>query len=617
MMTACGGSSGSGGTPTPKLIVNSTSDLASPATGTVTLRSALAQAGSGETIGFDATMNGATIELSIVGEEHSILKGEVYSGAPPTYQGYSDRDYGKSALYAHKNVILDASNLNSGVTLKWTGGDANPARVLAVYGNLTLKKVSITGGHSKAEALSDPNQPYTLARGGGIAVWGTATLEDCAIYSNKITGDNEASRDRGAYGGGIYANGLSIKDSIISGNSALGYGAAGGGIYSVGGADNSNSLNQGNEVVITGTSITGNRTTAQHSYGGGLFTLAGGPTNLAWLRLRNSTVARNVVEDNPNIADVGQFYYRGGGIYMGGGSLEVSNSTIAENEVHGTLAMFSGKPNIGGGGVAATIGNAHVVETLEFMQSIVAGNTLNGAPADVFAGSLLNFYSFGYNRLGAIDFSQILVPVPDWMDLNRKHYPKVGDQDGISADQVLSMSDIHKSTVITSAGVDAGQKAVLWYSPAGSAIDQIPSTNSVSFVSAGYTGFGTSVDDFPNHVLEKLRTDHGDVLGSDFGTSFGDLTGVTFYGPAVTWPSNPQNTPWINFWRELDLQIGNKLGTVILGDDFWGSYSSGPIDGNLSMTVKRDSYQVSLTGTDQRGNARPNGSLGDIGAIEK
>lgn len=556
-------------------------------------------------------MNGATFELSVVGETHSVLKGEVYSGTPPTFQGYSERDYGKSALYARKDVLIDASDLPSGITIKWTG--AERARVLAVYGNLTLRNVGITGGHSSAEAISGGTQPYTLARGGGLAVWGIATLVNCAIYGNQITGDIEASRDRGAYGGGIYANGLSIRGSIISGNSAVGYGAAGGGIYSVGGAE----PGQGYEVLISETTISGNRVTAQHAYGGGLFTLGGGPTNGAWLRLRNSTVARNLVQDNPDLPQAGQYYYRGGGIYMGGGSLEVSNSTIAENEVNGPLAIFSGKPNMAGGGMAATIGNAHVVEDLQIQQSIVVGNLLNGVASDLFTGSLIEFRSLGYNRIGALDFSQILVPAPDWMTLSRKHYPKEGDEDGLSASQALSLTDIQRSPTITSAGTDAGQPAGLWYYPAGNAIDQIPNSTTVTVVSAGYTGFGTSTDDFLNHLLAKLRTDYGSILGNDFGSAFGDLTGVTFYGPMLTWPSDPANAPWISFWRNLDVAIGNRMGTVILGDDFWGSYTSGPIDGNLTITVARSSYAVGLATTDQRGRSRPSGSLGDIGAIEK
>jgi hypothetical protein len=597
--------------------VNSLEDLAQPPAGTVTLRRALDQAASGDTITFDGTLNGGTVELSIIGESHSILLGEVYSGTPPKFQGYSERDYGKSALYAKKNVVLDATDLPAGLTIRWAGGDVNPARVLAVYGNLTLRNIAITGGYSLAEAISGTGtQPYTLARGGGLAVWGTAALENCAVYGNKILGDDTASRDRGAYGGGIYANGLRLTNCVVSGNSAQGYGAAGGGIYSVGGADNTRG--RGNDASLSRCAITGNRVTAQHAYGGGLFTLSGGPSNLATLTLTNCTVARNLAEDNPDLPEAGQYYYRGGGIYMGGGSLKVISSTIAENEVNGPLAMFGGKPNIGGGGVAATIGNAHVVESAVLQHSIVIGNKMNGAAQDWFAGSLLHFYSNGYNRIGALDFSQILVPVPEWLDLSRKHYPEPGDADGLDSADVLDLNAIQRHNSIASAGTDAGQPALLWYSPGAAATNQIP-TAAYSFdvVSAGYTGYGVSTDDFLNHLLEKLRTDYGTILGSDFGSQFGDMSGTTWYGPAQTWPSDPQNVPWITFWRNLDTAIDGRLGTATLGDAFWGTYQTGPLCDNVSMTVTKRPQTVRPMTSDQRGQSRPSGGLGDVGAIEK
>ena len=599
----------------PKYVVNSTDDVAQPPSGTNTLRGLLDQVPSGETVTFDASLNGATIELNIVGENHSTLPGETYSGM--TFQGYADRDYGKSAIYLKKSVTLDASSLPDGITIKWAGGDATPARVLAVNGDLTLKNVNITGGYSLAEAISgSATQTFTLARGGGLAVWGTLTLDHSAIYGNTIVGDTQASRDRGTYGGGIYANGLNLSNCIIAGNSAKGYGAAGGGIYSVGGADNTNGA--GNDTTISQCVISGNRVTAQHSYGGGIFTLSGGPANLARMTITNSTIARNLSEDNPDLPDTGQYYHRGGGIYMGGGSLTIISSTIAENQVNGPLAIFSGSPNIGGGGVAATIGNAHVVEEVQVQHSIVIGNLMNGAPQDWYTGSLINFYSYGYNRIGSIDFSRILVPCPEWMDLSRKHYPEPGDQDTLDTADVLDLTNIHNHASILSAGTDAGQPIVLWYSPGPLATDQIPAAQySLNFIHAGYTGYGQATDDFLNHLLDKLRTDDADILGSDFGSEFGDLTGTTWYGPARTWPTDPTNAPWITFWHNLDTDINGKLGAATLNDAFWATYPTGPISDNVYLTVSPDTQSTQLTSTDQLGNSRPRAGKGDVGAVER
>lgn len=629
----CGSSSSNHGT-TPVditnsglIVVDSVSDKAVDADflprHSVTLREAIQKIAPGGTITFDPSLNGKTIKLRIVGSTHSILKGEVYAGGPPQFQGYAERDYGKSALYARKNITIDASNLPDGITVMWAGGDSNHARVLAVYGNLTMKNVTITSGYASAEAINEGTQPYTLGRGGGIAVWGIATLEKCTINGNKAEGDLESSRDRGTYGGGIYANGLILKDCIISGNSAIGYGAAGGGIYSVGGADNEKDEEdegpgRGNDVKLTGCTISGNRVTGQHAYGGGIFSLAGGPNNLAWLELTNCTIARNMVEDHPDLPEAGQFYYRGGGIYIGGGSLSVVSCTIAENAVTGNPAVFNSKPNMGGGGIAATIGNAHVIENMKVRHSIIAGNTVNATVDDLFTGSILSFFSHGYNVIGRIDFSQILVPIPDWWYLSRKHWPKVGDIHGIEISDVLSLNNIKYHNAIKSVGTDKGQNVVLWYPPTGRALNQIPGTNySVNYVIAEYNVVQDKTDDFLNRILEKLRHDYADILGSDFGKNFGDMTGITWHGPKNTWPTNPENSEWIKFWRDLDNEIGVRLGPVKLGDDFWVSFPDGPWGENIMFRLTEWSTWVRLIESDQLATPRPSGEKGDIGAIEQ
>ena len=152
----CDGSSGGHS----QTVINSLEDTNPPAADTVTLRSALDAAAPGEKITFDESLDGETIELTIVGNDHSILVGEWQDMYPDLdagvmiteLYGYYDRDFGKSALYAHKDVVIDASNLPNGITIAW----ANPkvdARVLAVYGNLTMSNVTITGGRIVAEVM--------------------------------------------------------------------------------------------------------------------------------------------------------------------------------------------------------------------------------------------------------------------------------------------------------------------------------------------------------------------------------------------------------------------------------------------------------------------------------
>lgn len=599
------------------IVVNSLEDSASPAAGTTTLRSALAEIGSGGRITFDSALNGGTIELTIVGEAHSILRGELFAMVEGRWEfmGYQERDYGRSALYARKNVIIDASALPDGITLRWAGGEANPARVLAVYGDLVMDNVTVTAGISRYEAISGGTQPYTLGRGGGVAVWGLAVLKNCAIIGNRAEGDENGSRDRGTFGGGIYANRLFMEDCIVSGNAAIGYGAAGGGVYSVGGA--ADRLIIGSMLVRC--VVTGNRVTAQHAYGGGVYTDGGGRGETKNLTLENCTIARNLVEDHPGLpqSPQAQYYYRGGGVYMSNGSLSIQGCTIVENAVTGEPAVFNQRPNMGGGGLAATIGAAHVVEKTEVWHSIVAGNTVNGNPEDLFTGSLVHFHSYGYNLVGRLDSDHILVPIPPWLSLSRKHWPKAGDLDGVSVSEVLALDGVQYHPWAVSVGADAGAPAVLWYPPKGEALNRIPAAAySADWVLAEYSLAAGQPDDFLNRVLEKLRTEYGSILGDDFGAGFGDLTGVTFYGPAVTWPSNPENAPWIAFWRALDVELGDRLGTIKLGDDFWRLYTSGPLGPNITMRVTTPSRSVRLLDADQRGAARPSGSMGDVGAIE-
>jgi len=146
----------------------------------------------------------------------------------------------------------------------------------------------------------------------------------------------------------------------------------------------------------------------------------------------------------------------------------------------------------------------------------------------------------------------------------------------------------------------------------------IPDTQyQVTNVYGGYSGYGTPTDDFLNHVLQQVRLQYGSILGSDFGNSFGDMTGTTWYGPARTWPSEPPNQPWIAFWRELDVDIGNALGMVVLGDEFWGTFNTGWLDANLYLTINRVNKAYIHEPYDQTGTPRPSGSLVDSGAIEQ
>jgi hypothetical protein len=650
------------------IVVNSLEDLAEPPEEVITLRSALASAASGQAIIFDESLDGGVIELSIVGNPHTMLKGEVMgmreepSGPVSYLVGYFERDYGRSALHARKTVIIDASSLPSGITVAWTGGEANPARVLAVRGNLILVNVSITGGWSVAEELPPPDpddengQLSTRARGAGIAVWGTAKLEDCTLYDNHARRDATIparSRDAGVFGGGIYADIVDMDDCVVSGNSL-----SASGVSAVGGAEAPGQLSRIRRSAITGNGIRGIFT-----YGGGVYSDGGGIGKAKTLALENTTVARNLVAPLPGMPpfmyEIG--YWRGGGVYISNGSLEIHGCTIVENEVHGTPRTDDlGKPNLAGG-VVATIGNAHAVEDMVIGHSVIAGNTVHetgGAEyeQDIFTGSLFYFKSRGFNRIGVLDFSQILVPVGqwNWRSLSRRHFPKQGDEDGTLVADVLNLdSGVTHSDSILSAGVDAPDPVVLHYEPQGSALDQVPvSAYIVNEVLAEYLIPDGLENDFLAIMLGRLE-DRYDLAGfaSGFTAKFeaflgsvdlddeqpglqpyldpsGDpiltLADAQWFGPSRTWPSYLPNYPYMHFWHHLDSALLGEsipgMGPEVLGDDAWSAlFESGPLVENPSIAMSvwvQPAQGFSILEVDQRGVERPANSLGDIGAIE-
>jgi len=666
LLAACsGGGDGSSSTGSNALFVNSLLDSASPPAGTVTLRSALAKAASGQAIRFDRGLDGGTISLSIVADEHTRLKGEVMgmrdepSGPVSYLVGWFDRDYGRSALVARKNVVIDASDLTSGITLAWTG--RVPARVLAVEGSLTLVNVDVTGGQSVTEKLAVVNpddQPWTLARGGAIAVWGVASLQDCRLYDNHVEGDFDSSRDRGAFGGAVYADIVEMQRCVVSGNSALGGGAAGGGIYSVGGAGSARSQSTIDQSTVSGNAIRG-----VFAYGAGIYSDGGGIGMSKTLRVTNTTVARNLAEPSANLPPflLAMGYWRGGGLYMSNGYLQLQGVTVVENAVRGKARTDSlGRRNLAGG-IAATVGNAHAVESMTVGHSIIAGNTveeIGGATYahDLFTGSLMHFHSAAYNRFGMLDFSQILVPVGErtWESLSRRHYPKTGDSSGVALASVVDLgAGVATDSSIASYGVGAGSPVPLHYAPAGTALDQIPAASyRVEEILAEYEVAQGATDDFLAIVLGRIEQ-HYKLAGfaaafkADFeaflqsadtdsatpglqpykdpdGKPILTLAATHFFGPSQTWPRELYNHPYIEFWHRLDAALApaasSGAGPELLGDAAWQAiFTTGALPENPSLRtivwVNRD-LGVSRLSVDQLGNARNPQAQADIGAIE-
>jgi hypothetical protein len=189
---------------------------------------------------------------------------------------------------------------------------------------VTLRNLTITGGRAPTR------------HGGGIfSEAATLTLEHVTLSGNH-------ARD----GGGILSRGtLTIRNSTISENEA----ESGGGFYS-----------QGSTATIVNSTIAGNRGYPERSLGGGIFNDYGSVT------LENSSVARNTSA------------WGGGGILNSStGTLTITNSTIAANDVIFPHPSFSYGGGISSGG------------TLTIENSIVAANRALNNPnvSGTFTGS--------------------------------------------------------------------------------------------------------------------------------------------------------------------------------------------------------------------------------------
>jgi hypothetical protein len=297
--------------------------------------------------------------------------------------------------------------------------------------------------------------------------------------------------------------------------------------------------------------------------------------------------------------------------------------------------------------------------------SVIAGNTVHEVGGsspnnhDVFTGSLLYFRSMGYNRIGVIDFSQMLVPVgrTNWASLCRRHYRKEGDEFGVAVGDALDLyGGVTYSDSILSAGVNAADPVVLHYNPRGSALDRVPPPSySVGEIFAEYAIASGGVNNFLAILLGRVEARYGltgfaAAFKVDFetflqtydsddetpgiqpyttpphpnGKPILTLADTQWFGPAVTWPQNLSNYPYIEFWHRLDLALAAEgipgMGPELLGDDAWDAlFSSGPLAENTDITMKvwtASGPAVRLQEIDQIGNDRPANILGDIGAIE-
>jgi hypothetical protein len=266
--------------------------------GAGSLRDTIATAVDGDTIQFDAALNGQTITLTSA----QIVVAKILTINGP----------GADKLTVQRSTV--------------TGTPA--FRIFQINHDVTLSGLTIANGKAPADGMSPES-------GGGISFGGRAilTIANCAITGNSSQNSGGGIACGGAafgasrvniinstfsgnsaeYGGAVYVDGIgfygyagcvaTITNSTISGNTATG---VGGGIYNVGGLTISNSTLSGNSATVDvaggggGIFNYGNLTIANStisgnsaSLGGGVRSTGGTPLTPGFLRITNSTISGN------------------------------------------------------------------------------------------------------------------------------------------------------------------------------------------------------------------------------------------------------------------------------------------------------------------------------------
>ena len=232
---------------------------------------------------------------------------------------------GNRAGNAQGTLTVSSSTLENNSAVSHCGYCGVRGGGAFVYGNSTFEASSISGN----SAFSDAH----YGAGGGLyftAAFGGAPVSATLVDTN--LGSNSADEDGGAIGAG---GDLSITRGTISGNSAQN----GGAIVQLGGA-----------LDLVESLLTGNIALDR---GGGIFIHGYGD-----VAAENTTISENLAQGN------------GGAIANTYGSVHLSNTTLTANTANG----------VGGG-----IWFYYPYYTLSLESTIVAGNSANGNPDDIFA----------------------------------------------------------------------------------------------------------------------------------------------------------------------------------------------------------------------------------------
>lgn len=302
----------------------------------------------------------------------SIITGNATSATPaPLFL-----DIGGGGIYAFSQAGKPSNITLTGVTISLNSGSQGGGIVNEYPNNITIVNSTIA------------NNVATGPYGGGIRTTGFMTLTNTNVTGNRA-GLNNTSGAPG--GGGVYAGGGSSASTFtMTGGSFVGNSApmnllsSGGALLNAtnGTATLNNVLVSGNSAFHGGGILNEEGTLILNQsevrankahFGGGIYNNDFKPTdgNASSAFIRRSTVSGNTATDvacPTHLIPIGVFCGGGGGIFNENSSLEITNSTFADN----TASTF------GGGVYSLKIGtDIRIASTVRLFNATVAGNFAN------------------------------------------------------------------------------------------------------------------------------------------------------------------------------------------------------------------------------------------------
>ena len=283
---------------------------------------------------------------------------------------------------ANTDTSVDGSTAGAGDdTIVFNAGLAGPLALtqneLTITSNITITgNKAANGTNSISVGYTTPPTAAATTRVFNVTA-GNFTLNSLIVQNGNVTGTGGAINF-----GSPAGTTLTVNDTTISGSAASGQG---GGIYS----------NAGN-VVVSSSTITGNRTTGANSHGGGISANTGNVT------VSNGSVIGATFDSRGNMLTGGNYLFgattNGGGINATSGTITVTGSTVQNNgaEQFGG-GVFSGggdvtlrestirNNNMGGGGTnGAASGGGVAVQGADLT---LVGTTISGNRANTGTGN--------------------------------------------------------------------------------------------------------------------------------------------------------------------------------------------------------------------------------------